>query len=575
MKLTTEQFIEKAKTKHGDIYDYSEVDYINSETKVRINCKEHGMFEQTPHSHLRGYGCSKCGFIKTANYKILTNEQFIEKAKTKHEDKYDYSNVNYIKSNAKVIIICNKHGKFEQTPNSHIRGAGCSKCSGNYSPTTEQFIENAKTIHGDKYDYSYVVYINDTTKVSIICKEHGPFEQSAGTHLQGSGCLKCGGRYSPTTEQFIENAKTIHGDTYDYSYVNYVNSNTKVIIICKEHGEFEQSAGTHLQGSGCLKCGGRYSPTTEQFIENAKTIHGDTYDYSYVNYVNSNTKVIIICKEHGEFEQSPGNHLQWHECSKCGFIKTANSQRYTTEEWIEKAKTIHIDKYDYLNVNYINQDTKVIIICKEHGPFEQFPGNHLRGARCFKCYGTCSPTTEEWIEKAKTVHGDKYDYSEVNYTNNRLKVRIICKEHGEFEQSPHDHLRCRGCSKCSRKYSQGQIEWLEYMKITIPDIRHILNHTDGEFRIPNSQYHADGYSEQNRLILEYHGDFWHGNPDIYTNQDEINPVTKTTYGELYVGTIKKQIFCEDAGYNYYSIWESKWIHGKNALIIIQQKYKNK
>ena len=127
-------------------------------------------------------------------------------------------------------------------------------------------------------------------------------------------------------------------------------------------------------------------------------------------------------------------------------------------------------------------------------------------------------------------------------------------------------------SKFKKQYSLGQIEWLEFRKITKPDIIHILNNEDGEFKIPNSNYRADGWSERDNSILEYHGDFWHGNPALY-NQEEINLISKKSYGELYQRTLKKQRFCEECGFNYTYIWESEWMRGRNAVGILQKKFK--
>ena len=129
-------------------------------------------------------------------------------------------------------------------------------------------------------------------------------------------------------------------------------------------------------------------------------------------------------------------------------------------------------------------------------------------------------------------------------------------------------------SKFVKNYSQGQIEWLNYMILTIPDIIHAINNDNGEYSIPNTKYYADGFSESKNMILEYHGDYWHGNPKLF-NQEELNSVTKTTYGELYQKTVKKQKFCQESGYKYISIWESDWMRGKKSIIKLQQKFKEK
>lgn len=183
---------------------------------------------------------------------------FIEKAKKVHGDKYDYSKVEYKTNKDKVCIICPEHGEFWQTPHNHLQNHGCPKCAGK-NITTEEFIERAKAVHNNKYDYSLVEYVNSVTDVKIICPTHGVFEQKAGVHLQGHGCLKCGfesGREKNKfcTEEFIRKSKEIHGDKYDYSLVEYVNSATKVKIICPIHGVFEQRAEGHLGGYGCKQC---------------------------------------------------------------------------------------------------------------------------------------------------------------------------------------------------------------------------------------------------------------------------------------------------------------------------------
>jgi superfamily II DNA or RNA helicase len=252
-KLTTEEFIERAKQVHGDKYDYSKVEYKNSRTKVIIICPEHGEFLQTPGSHLKGQGCRKCSY---KNYKYTTKE-FIRKAKEIHGDRYDYSKVKYKNIFTKVIIICSKHGEYEQTPNSHLNGQGCSKCAGKYIPTTEEFIQEARKIHGNKYNYSKVDYKYSRLKVIIICPEHGEFKQTPNHHLRGIGCSACSKKKQYTSNSFIKKAKEVHGDKYNYSKIEYKNSKTKVTIICPEHGEFLQTPANHLNGQGCLKCYGR------------------------------------------------------------------------------------------------------------------------------------------------------------------------------------------------------------------------------------------------------------------------------------------------------------------------------
>ena len=191
-------------------------------------------------------------------------EKFIEKAKEIHGDKYDYSKVNYVKCTEKVCIICPKHGEFYLEPIKHISKGrtnrrGCPYCGEenrrkHTRKNNEWFIENAKKIHGEKYDYSKVDYKRTNEKICIICPEHGEFWQTPNQHLSGHGCPVCGGNAKLDTEEFIRRAKEIHGDKYDYSKVNFVSTNKKVCIICPKHGEFWQFANGHLTGRGCPHC---------------------------------------------------------------------------------------------------------------------------------------------------------------------------------------------------------------------------------------------------------------------------------------------------------------------------------
>ena len=205
-KFTKEMFIEKSKRVHGDKYDYSKVEYINSETKVCIVCPKHGEFWVRPADHIhRKSGCTRCSGLKKSN-----TEEFIKKAREKYGDKYDYSKVEYVNSKAKVCIIChekdvlgNEHGEFWQRPNDHLTGYLCPKCGKNHIPTTDEWVKMAKFVHGDKYDYSKVKYVDSKTKVCIICPKHGEFWQSPPNHLNGSGCPDCNSNAKSKMEEDI------------------------------------------------------------------------------------------------------------------------------------------------------------------------------------------------------------------------------------------------------------------------------------------------------------------------------------------------------------------------------------
>jgi very-short-patch-repair endonuclease len=261
---TTMVFIEKARLKHGDMYDYSKVDYVLCNKKIIIICKTHGEFLQLPSNHLWGYGCRQCSAEKCSKRLKSCTSEFIQNAKIKHGDLYDYSKVLFVSSLEKVIIICKIHGEYQQQPSLHLYGRGChhcgiKKCANSKRLNTQKFIESAKTIHGTTYDYSMVDYISFDQKVTIICKIHCEYQQTPTVHLSGSGCNLCGlnrraKKRTSNTEKFIQKSKTIHGETYDYNKVDYSKAIDNVIIICKTHGEFLQSPNKHMGGKGCPYC---------------------------------------------------------------------------------------------------------------------------------------------------------------------------------------------------------------------------------------------------------------------------------------------------------------------------------
>ena len=275
-----------------------------------------------------------------------------------------------------------------------------------------------------------------------------------------------------TTEQFITKAKLVHGDKYDYHKVSYINSRTPVIIICSIHGEFKQAPSDHLGRAGCQKCGGSSKLSTEEFIIKAKEIHGDKYDYSKTIYLNTKTKVTIICPTHGEFQQSPSDHLSNKSCRECGNLQISKLKKSSTEEFIIKSNFKHFNKYCYDKVNYIDDKTKVTIICPVHGEFEQIPTSHKQGNGCPGCAGTRKPNIIGIVDRANKIHMNKYDYTKAVYSNHYSKIVITCPIHGDFEQTAYHHLSGCGCPSCAiTGFDKNKPAILYYLKITTEDNR--------------------------------------------------------------------------------------------------------
>ena len=414
----------------------------------------------------------------------------------------------------------------------------------NKNRTTESFIIDAKKMHGNKYTYDKSVYIGRHMKICITCPIHGDFWQEAGAHLSGSGCPKCRHNLKSNTEEFISKAKKIHGDKYDYSEVDYKNNATPVKIICPIHGGFWQIPSSHLSGKGCAKCSGRAKSNTEEFISKAKKIHGNKYDYSKTVYNKALEKVKIICPVHGEFWQTPAGHLRGLGCFKCGREESANKQRKKTSVFIEDAKKIHGDKYNYSKVEYNNKDSKVCIICPEHGEFWQSPNNHLRGNGCPQCIRTVFDT-ESFKEKANEIHQNKYNYKDVVYTDYEAKVKIICPIHGDFWQTPDAHLHNHGCPICGQLMSKAEDELNKF----INEVCGIETKTRDRSLL-TKKLECDIVIPSHKLAIEFDGIQWHSEKfgrgkDYHLNKTEI---------------------AKSKGYHLIHIFEDEWLEHKDIIL---------
>ena len=366
-----------------------------------------------------------------------------------------------------------------------------------------------------------------------------------------------------TTIEFIEEAKNVHSDKYDYSKVEYINKNTKVCIICPEHGEFWQRPSDHLQGAGCYKCGRKNCKgkkvTTKDFIENAVKLHGNKYDYSKSEYIDSKTKICIICPEHGEFWQLPTAHLQGQGCPKCKKYKIGKN-KYDTKIFIEKSKLIHGDKYDYSKVNYTDSLTKVCIICPEHGEFWQEPNSHLRGFGCKKCANEIKKNIvrENFIKRCNEIHNNKYDYSKASYDGWNEKICTICPEHGEFWQTGGAHLMGAGCPTCSKSKLENEL-----IKIFVESNIKFIN--SAKFNWLGRQ-HLDFYLPDYNIAVECQGEEHFKSIDFFGGKDEFININKRD--------INKNILCKENGIkllyysnlNYDKFLEEKLYRNKEELL---------
>lgn len=258
--VSKEEFIERSNETHNFKYDYSLVEYVNTNTKVSIICKDHGIFTQRANCHYNGQGCRKCNQSRP---NILSKSEFIKRSNDKHNGIYDYSIVEYKSSSDKVKIICPTHGEFEQIAYSHYTGTGCKKCFNENKPGKHKsfFIKKANEKHKCKYDYSLLPeYFKSYEKVTIICSNGHHFQQNMNDHIgstngRSNGCKFCS-MPCYDTESFIRLSNEKHGNKYDYSKVQYKTQKDKVIITCRRHGDFLQKPSNHYHlGRGCRRCG--------------------------------------------------------------------------------------------------------------------------------------------------------------------------------------------------------------------------------------------------------------------------------------------------------------------------------
>lgn len=236
-------------------------------------------------------------------------------------------------------------------------------------------------------------------------------------------------------------------------------------------------------------------------------------------------------------------------------------QRLSKEDFVLRSQIKHGTKYDYSRVEYVNNSTKVIIICKKCDiEFHQAPNYHLLGTGCpacgrRRCDKSRSLTTETFIDRASKIHNGFYDYYKTKYIHNSQSVIIQCPIHGEFTQVAYTHLKGHGCQACGKLgFSQKCLRWIRNIEkekgITI---QHIMN--GGEYCIPGTRFKADGYCKETNTIYEFYGDKWHGNKDVYLLTDKCHPFSDKTVEQLYNKTISREQQIQQLGYNIVSIWE--------------------
>lgn len=288
---------------------------------------------------------------------------------------------------------------------------------------------------------------------------------------------------------------------------------------------------------------------TETFISKAIAKHGDKYDYSKTLYIKSKSKVVITCTEHGDFEQIPNAHLTGQGCPKCGKTRQDDAKKLDTNSIFVKCADVHGDKYDYSRVEFVKVSDSVVIGCPDHGWFSQILINHYRGQGCPKCgkrrmASVQKMSLQDFIDRSMRVHGDRYDYSEVNIENYRSKVTIICKTHGSFIQSAENHY-CNGagCPKCANVDSKAETDIVEI-------IRNLGFECQTRNRTLIKPLELDIIIPSLKIAIEYNGLLWHSEK----------------YGKDKWYHHDKSQKCAEKGYRLIHIWEDDWNRNKELQI---------
>lgn len=401
----------------------------------------------------------------------LDKGKFIEKSKSLYgDDAFDYSEVEYINGYTDIVLTCKKHGKIKITPNKHFDiVGGCPLCSKEKRKkpalmSNDDYKSLVVKLHGGKYDLSKVEYKGMKKHVTATCPLHGDFSITAYDFAYKRGCGKCG-----------------------------IDKRAK-------HSKREKTG----------KKTNKTKLTTNVFINKAKEIFGDYYDYSATDLSQKDEKgrIRIICPKHGEFWQNPYSHLHGHGCSKCGREQMAKTQTMTTEQFIEKANIVHNFKYDYSETIYNGCSNDVEIICPKHGKFKQAAYVHLAGHGCKKCADEFNSSnllsnTDEFIEKAKSIHGNDNDYSLVEYHGAKEPVTIICKNGHKYMQMPNKHLSGHACPFCTNNVSRKETELAEYIKSLGLEIKISQRTVLGDSK------ELDILIPSKNLAIEFDGLYWH------------------------------------------------------------------
>jgi hypothetical protein len=392
-------------------------------------------------------------------------KDFIDKAKIIHGDKYDYSLVDYVNARSKVTIICPTHGSYLQSPDNHLRKRGCPKCAGKRWDQ-DDFLQEATKVHGNKYDYSNVLYRNKIAHVEIICKVHGVFRQIPSVHLNGSGCPKCAGK-SYSFEEIINKANEVHGNKY--KYLNLATeknikgkTRTYLTVFCPIHKHtWKATTDAHVsKGTGCNLCGNDSISISQRgdILELKNRIEAIQPNYTVPTeqvYISQNRNIVYICREHGRQRGRPINLLNGQGCPVCG---QERRNEFFRDDWgsvIGRIEEKYPEYHVYPDQSFENHHSPIVYRCKFHGDKISNTNTLLSAAAgCDECGIKKSADSQRanWqdvVSKIKSINPEIIIPADQEYKSVNDKIIYVCKEHGKQFATPGKLMMGRSCPQCA------------------------------------------------------------------------------------------------------------------------------
>lgn len=420
----------------------------------------------------------------------------------------------------------------------------------------EDFLRDAKAIHGDYFSYDKVAFKYLTDKITVTCPVHGDYTQSVRAHvIDKRGCKPCSMAQVErrSVDELVKAFRQVHGQKYDYSLVTSPKTKDKVDVVCREHGVFKLTANSHLNGAGCKKCSveKRALAATVSVDEVYKRLSANGLSHLKLHektYESVTVKADFSCPEHGRFSRIVADLLKSeYGCPTCGNEASVAAHRMSAKQFLEKARTIHGDEFEYDLSNWHSSTRKIRVKCKDHGWFEQMPYQHVNGKqKCMKCYRSVIAKAgevpfSEFERRAREKHKWVYQYWPDNYRGVSYKVRITCGKHGDFWQTGSDHLDGHGCPSCGgRAGSKGETEVFNYVKS--------LGFTPVKSaKIPNTNFEIDVFVPELNLGIEYHGLYWHSSKFTGRSDHE-----------------QKHLLAKAAGIRLIQIFSDEWHNRKQA-----------